>query len=90
MRSKYSKFRMPGKILTIFILYPLLNTPLNRAMKKGNTAIRWNALRADVKAIYPMEICGQRPLGALYIAAAVAIPVATHHHDHHDKSSYTP
>jgi hypothetical protein len=48
------------------------------------------ASRADVKAIYPMNICG-RPLGggALWIAAVV-VPVVTYHHDHHDKSPSSP
>jgi hypothetical protein len=48
------------------------------------------ALRGDVKAIYPMNICG-RPLGggALWIAAIV-VPVVTYHHEHHDKSPSSP
>lgn len=48
------------------------------------------ALRYDVEEIYPMEICGGRPL-ALWPFAAIPIAAASyHHHDGGKKSPYKP
>jgi hypothetical protein len=48
------------------------------------------ALRYDVEEIYPMDICGDKPI-ALWWLAAVPIAAASYHkHDHDKKSPYAP
>jgi len=49
-------------------------------------------LREDVRAIHPMNICGERELPLWLLAAvppSVVIPTVLHHHDH-EKSPYKP
>jgi hypothetical protein len=48
------------------------------------------ALRYDVEEIYPMDICGGKPL-PLWPFVAIPLAFATYHHHHdHDKSPYKP
>jgi hypothetical protein len=60
----------------------LVPTPCNRTVCQ--------ALRADVKAIHPMDICGKKR--ALLFLWLIPIPIAMAYHGHHhdDKSPYTP
>ncbi|PKL49167.1 MAG: hypothetical protein CVV39_03380 [Planctomycetes bacterium HGW-Planctomycetes-1] len=60
----------------------LLPTPCNRTVCQ--------ALRADVKAIRPMEICGKRRNLLFLWLIPIPIALAHHHHHHKDKSPYKP